>query len=320
MATDDARTTLEAVSEEPAGDEPGGTGDPLDPERLDSITYRLIAAGFVLLTLTIATGARWARYAAWNRWWGWDPKETSALVAWLVYLVYLHGRRAHWPKRRTAWVALIGALSVLFCYAGVNFLGGLHSYGQPTSRLLSGAADRFHGLDATEALLAKVFLAFYLAGFVAYLIASNFASLVRWRHFLLIGTIPTLAGFVFHEAMLVHRWAVSGLPPFSSGFGYAVSFAWAAVLVLLILERYMRTPVLGAVSMPIVLGILAYGFLGFYDKRISLLQPALQNRFWLHLHIAVAIISYALLMVATATASLYLVKSRRAPRETAPQP
>ncbi len=292
---------------------------PLAPERLDSITYRLIAAGFVLLTLVIITGAAWAQYT-WHRWWSWDPKETSALVAWLVYVVYLHGRILHWSKRLTAWIAVLGALAVVFCYAGVNFLGGLHSYGQPTQSILAGAADTFRGLNATEALFAKLFLMLYLAGFVAYLIASNFASLVRWPHLLLVGTIPTLVGFVFHTAALVQRSVVAGRLPFSSGYEYAACFAWAMVLVFLILERRMKTPVLGAVSLPLALLVLAYGFLWFHDKSVSPLPVPLQNLFWLHLHVAIAIISYAMLMLATATAGLYLVKSRRAPQETAAQP
>jgi ABC-type uncharacterized transport system permease subunit len=42
---------------------------------------------------------------------------------------------------------------------------------------------------------------------------------------------------------------------------------------------------------------------------------ALQNRFWLHLHVAIAIISYAALIIATATSAIYLVKSRGAEAE-----
>lgn len=310
--TAEQREALEDTALEAGDDESREASHPLAPERLDSMTYRLIAAGFVLLTLVIITGAAWAQYT-WHRWWSWDPKETSALVAWLVYVGYLHGRILHLSKRLTAWIAVLGAVAVVFCYAGVNFLGGLHSYGQPTQSILVGAADTFRGLDPTEALSAKLFLVFYLAAFVAYLIASNFASFVRWRHFLLIGTVPTLAGFVFHTAALVQRSVLAGRLPFSSGYEYAASFAWAMVLVFLILERRMKTPVLGAVSLPLVLLVLAYGFLWFHDKSVSPLPVALQNLFWLHLHVAIAIISYAMLTLATATAALYLVKSRRAP-------
>jgi len=286
--------------------------DPLAPDRLDSITYRLIAMGFVLLTLTIITGAAWAQYT-WHRWWSWDPKETSALVAWLVYVVYLHGRVLHWSKRLTAWIAVAGAVSVLFCYAGVNFLGGLHSYGRPTSNLAVGAAQSFRGMDATEAVLAKAFLIAYLAAFVAYLIVASFRGLVRTRRWMLIGTILTTFGLAFHTAALVQRSVVAGRLPFSSGYEYAACFAWAMAIVFLVVERRLRSPVIGSVSLPLILLILAYGFLWFHDKSVSPLPVALQNLFWLHLHVAIAVISYATLILATATAALYLVGSRRSP-------
>jgi len=307
---DNSRLDTQRAREAEAEGEPSERVDPLAPERLDAVTYRLIAMGFVLLTLTITTGALWAQLT-WHRWWSWDPKETSALVAWFVYVIYLHGRKVHWPKGLTAWVALIGALSVLFCYAGVNFLGGLHSYGQPTKSVLAGAADTFQGLDAAETLLAKLFLSLYLAGFVASLAAASFSSLVRWRHFVLIGTIPTALGFVFHTAALVQRSVLAGRLPFSSGYEYAACFAWAMVLVFLILERRMKTPLLGAASLPLTLLVLGYGFLWFHDKSVSPLPVALQNLFLLHLHVAIAIIGYAALTLATATAALYLVRSRR---------
>jgi ABC-type transport system involved in cytochrome c biogenesis permease subunit len=310
--TDEERGTPESAVEEAVEDQPREGGHPLAPERLDSITYRLIAAGFVLLTLVIITGAAWAQYT-WHRWWSWDPKETSALVAWLVYLVYLHGRILHWSKRLTAWIAVLGALAVIFCYAGVNFLGGLHSYGQPTQSILTGAADTFRGLNSTEALLAKLFLVCYLAAFVAYVVAASFTGLLRPGASILVGTIPAALGFILHTAALVQRSVLAGRLPFSSGYEYAASFAWAMVLVFLILERRMKTPVLGAVSLPLILMVLAYGFLWFHDKSVSPLPPPLQSLFWLHLHVAIAIISYAMLTIATATAALYLVKSRRAP-------
>ncbi|MGQ9732308.1 MAG: cytochrome c biogenesis protein CcsA [Candidatus Zipacnadales bacterium] len=302
--------------------------DPLDPERLDGVTYRLITMGFVLLTLVIITGMAWAQYT-WHRWWSWDPKETSAAVAWLVYLLYLHGRRVGWSKPLTAWVAIVGAFSVIFCYAGVNFLGGLHSYGAPTGSVLQGAQGAFEGMEKTEASLAKGFLVCYLGAFVAYLalvtlsgaLPSNKASSLsadvpapeprRGRSLYLIGTVPLALGFVFHTVALVYRSLQAGHLPFSSGYEYAASFAWAMVLIFLILEQQIRTPVLGAISLPLILLVLAYGFLWFSNKEVSPLPVALQNRFWLHLHVAIAIISYATLIIATATAALYLAKSRR---------
>ena len=99
-------------------------------EELDTLSYRAILVGFVLLTLGLITGAVWAN-EAWGTWWSWDPKETWAFISWLFYAAYLHMRISKgWQGRRPALLATTGFFVVLICYIGVNFLGiGLHSYG-----------------------------------------------------------------------------------------------------------------------------------------------------------------------------------------------
>ncbi len=100
-----------------------------DLESTDNLSYNLIALGFAFLTLGILTGAVWAKYA-WGQYWGWDPKETWALVTWLVYAIYLHTRRLkNWKGIKSNWLSVIGFITVLFTYFGVNYLlSGLHSY------------------------------------------------------------------------------------------------------------------------------------------------------------------------------------------------
>jgi len=99
-------------------------------EELDTLSYRSILVGFVLLTLGLISGAVWAN-EAWGTWWSWDPKETWAFISWLFYAAYLHMRISRgWQGRRPAILATTGFFVVLICYIGVNFLGlGLHSYG-----------------------------------------------------------------------------------------------------------------------------------------------------------------------------------------------
>jgi cytochrome c-type biogenesis protein CcsB len=97
--------------------------------QMDRLGYRAIAFGFLFLTLGIISGSIWAQ-EAWGSFWSWDPKETWSLIVWLIYLVYLHGRiMAGWRGRKSAYIAIIGFLSVIFTYFGVSFLlSGLHSY------------------------------------------------------------------------------------------------------------------------------------------------------------------------------------------------
>jgi len=98
-------------------------------ERLDEITYRMTAIGFLMLTLGIITGAVWANYA-WGSYWSWDPKETWSLITWFVYAAVLHARITRgWRGRRMAILSIIGFACVLFTFLGVNYLlSGLHSY------------------------------------------------------------------------------------------------------------------------------------------------------------------------------------------------
>jgi len=103
-----------------------------DPRNLEDITYRVIIAGWPLLTIGIVMGGMWAN-EAWGRFWGWDPKETWALITWVVYAGYLHTRiTLGWAGKKPAAIAVFGFAVVVFTFMGVN-LGltgeGLHTYG-----------------------------------------------------------------------------------------------------------------------------------------------------------------------------------------------
>ncbi|MBD5604931.1 MAG: c-type cytochrome biogenesis protein CcsB [Candidatus Eremiobacteraeota bacterium] len=97
--------------------------------KLDIMTYRSVSVGLPLLTVGIITGAWWAK-EAWGAYWQWDPKETAALVSWTVYALYMHlHTRNSWRGLRSAWMSVLGFISIMFCYLGVNiWISGLHSY------------------------------------------------------------------------------------------------------------------------------------------------------------------------------------------------
>lgn len=93
--------------------------------------YRLIAAGYPLLTLGLFLGSVWGKYA-WGDWWGWDPKELWSLVCWLVYAIYLHARLA-WPKRYSLQHILnvAGLICIIITLLWVNLsnlFAGMHNY------------------------------------------------------------------------------------------------------------------------------------------------------------------------------------------------
>ena len=102
-----------------------------DADTIEAITYKFIAVGFAIFTIGgMVFGAIWAE-VAWGRFWSWDSKESWTFITWIIYGLYLHGRLSNkWSKELAATVALIGLLSTIFTFLGVNLLiAGLHSYG-----------------------------------------------------------------------------------------------------------------------------------------------------------------------------------------------
>ena len=99
-------------------------------EQMDYISYRMVAFGFLFLTVVILSGAIWAEQA-WSAFWTWDPKEVWALITWIIYAVYLHLRLRMKRKGAVmAWFLVIAVPVVFFTFAGVNTLmKGMHTYG-----------------------------------------------------------------------------------------------------------------------------------------------------------------------------------------------
>jgi len=99
-------------------------------EKLEGLTHRIISFAFPIWTFAVVAGAIWAENA-WGRYWGWDPKETWAFITWVIFAAYLHARStAGWKHQKASVIALVGWLSFLINYFGVNiFINGLHSYG-----------------------------------------------------------------------------------------------------------------------------------------------------------------------------------------------
>jgi cytochrome c-type biogenesis protein CcsB len=89
----------------------------------DELMRRSLFTGFVLMSLTIITGAFWAQHA-WGRFWSWDPKQTAALVTWFIYLILVnYCLSSKWRARRAAYISIIGFASTVFTFC-VNW--GLH--------------------------------------------------------------------------------------------------------------------------------------------------------------------------------------------------
>lgn len=96
----------------------------------DRLSYRMVAFGFMMLTLGLVAGALRSQSVR-GVFWSWDAKETWSLVTWLVYAAYLHVRvLSGWRNKWTNCLLVAGFTCVLVTIFGVNFLtNSWHKYG-----------------------------------------------------------------------------------------------------------------------------------------------------------------------------------------------
>jgi ABC-type transport system involved in cytochrome c biogenesis permease subunit len=98
----------------------------------EDATYRMICAGFPLLTFGLVLGSVWGKLA-WGDYWDWDPKELWSLASWLVYVGYFHFRYISGktrPRINSIW-AIAGMAVIVITLLWVNLsklFAGLHTY------------------------------------------------------------------------------------------------------------------------------------------------------------------------------------------------
>ena len=85
--------------------------------RLERLTFRFVAAGFVVLSAALLLGAWFANP------WRWDHKSVFSMLGWVVFAALLGGRRAFgWRGPvATRWV-YAGAALLLLAYVGSRFV------------------------------------------------------------------------------------------------------------------------------------------------------------------------------------------------------
>ena len=199
----------------------------------------------------------------------------------------------------------VGFLAVLFTFAGVNFLNSAHAYGMPQaaagggSRVLAGFAD----VARPEALITS---AFFLAYMVSFLLGLA-AALWRTPGLLKFSVGLAALGLLGNTVVLIMRTLAAGRFSFTAGYDFSLWFVWGITLCALV-ATLRGQPLALLASLPLALMVAMYGYLYFADKSQSALVPALQNKFWLHLHVSLAILAYGALALAAGWGVIYLVK------------
>jgi ABC-type uncharacterized transport system permease subunit len=89
---------------------------------MERLLFRVILAGFVFLTLTLATGIVFSE-TLFGRAMKFDHKTAFAVVSWLIFAALLAGRYLYGWRGRTAlrWT-LAGFLALLLAYVGSRFV------------------------------------------------------------------------------------------------------------------------------------------------------------------------------------------------------
>lgn len=99
-------------------------------ETLDHVMASQIGAAFIMLTLSVACGARLVHLHGGGAEWLRDPKVLSTLATWGIYAVLMHMRtNADRHGRGMAAIALLGLLFVLFSFLGIHAVASsLHDF------------------------------------------------------------------------------------------------------------------------------------------------------------------------------------------------
>jgi ABC-type uncharacterized transport system permease subunit len=95
-------------------------------QRLELITFRLVAVGFVLLTIGLAAGSQLPRHEG-KPYWS-DTKVLWSALMWLVYLEALVAyKKFGRPSRRFAAGVIVAFVFLLLTFGITNHFSGLHN-------------------------------------------------------------------------------------------------------------------------------------------------------------------------------------------------
>ena len=89
---------------------------------MERLLFRLVAFGFVLLTLTVLSGVVFSEQI-FGKAFRWDHKTIFAMMSWVLFAALLAGRRWRgWRGRTALRFFLVGFLALLMGYVGSRFV------------------------------------------------------------------------------------------------------------------------------------------------------------------------------------------------------
>ena len=99
----------------------GGLVRRLPPlEVLDSIHYKGLGVGLILLTASIIAGTILNKVVQ-GVFFTWDPKQLWVLFTWFLYVIFLEMRnRVGWRGRRGIFLSVLGFVIVIMAFFGMQ--------------------------------------------------------------------------------------------------------------------------------------------------------------------------------------------------------
>ena len=159
-----------------------------------------------------------------------------------------------------------------------------------------------------------LFLLYFILGTLLLLVSlarifSNNSFLMKISSFLL---VMILLAFLAHASNLMLRWYVADYPPWSNGYEMIVFVAWALMLFGLLFQNKSEFVLPLATLFSGTLLFVSY--LDWLNPEITNLMPVLKS-YWLKIHVAVIISSYAPLalsaLLGLMTMVLLLIRSEK---------
>ena len=153
----------------------------------------------------------------------------------------------------------------------------------------------------SESNLLYVALIFY-AGAGALYMGFGVTGTQRYVKY---ASVATIIGLVANTLAVAHRWYLSGRPPFASIYEMLLSFVWAVAVLTLVAEKKFGVKIIGSITMP--LAVVCVILMQLLPSEVRPLVPALQST-WLHVHVTLAMLSYATCAVSCALAMMFLIQ------------
>jgi cytochrome c-type biogenesis protein CcsB len=126
------------------------------------------------------------------------------------------------------------------------------------------------------------------------------------------GSLLAWFAVVFQGLAILFRSIAAERGPYSNMYEFSLAFIFVLLLIYMLFERFYQVKQLGAIVMTIALAMAVYIWsLPASMREVDALNPALQNRPLMTLHVSTAILAYATFAVSFAAAVLFLIQIKK---------